>query len=108
MGGIVASAMGLCEYSDVFGAPDTGVHAYKVGNVAVVDTILSGAAAFAYSRAARIPLALAVAIVLAIAMVAHLAFCVPTGLNRMVLGVPPRAPPRAPPPPTTVTVEELG
>lgn len=35
----------FCQYKDVFGAPNTGVHAYRIFNLALVDvvlTILSG------------------------------------------------------------------
>lgn len=31
----------LCEYRDVFGAPNTGVHKYKIGGIAIVDFALT-------------------------------------------------------------------
>ncbi len=31
--------MSLCKYSDLFGEPDTGVHQYRIFNIAIVDVI---------------------------------------------------------------------
>jgi hypothetical protein len=29
----------LCKYKDIFGAPNTGAHSYRVFNIAIVDVI---------------------------------------------------------------------
>lgn len=31
----------LCKYSDLFGKPGTGLHKYKIANIAIVDVILT-------------------------------------------------------------------
>jgi hypothetical protein len=36
---------GLCKYKDIFGKPNTGIHSYRIFNLAVMDiaqTILAG------------------------------------------------------------------
>jgi hypothetical protein len=36
---------GLCKYKDIFGEPNTGIHSYRIFNLAVMDiaqTILAG------------------------------------------------------------------
>lgn len=30
---------GLCKYKNIFGAPNTGVHSYRIFNIAIVDTL---------------------------------------------------------------------
>ena len=32
--------MNLCAYSDMFGKPNTGLHQYRVYNIAIIDVIL--------------------------------------------------------------------
>ena len=31
--------LGLCAYKDLFGAPGTGLHSYRIMNIAVVDVL---------------------------------------------------------------------
>lgn len=33
--------MSLCKYKDLFGKPNTGVHSYRIFNIAIVDVILT-------------------------------------------------------------------
>lgn len=33
--------MNLCEYKDIFGKVDTGLHKYKIFGISVVDTLLT-------------------------------------------------------------------
>ncbi len=30
---------GLCKYKNIFGAPNTGVHSYRIFNIAIVDAL---------------------------------------------------------------------
>jgi RsiW-degrading membrane proteinase PrsW (M82 family) len=31
---------GLCKYKNIFGAPNTGVHSYRIFNIAIVDALV--------------------------------------------------------------------
>lgn len=31
--------MKLCEYKNIFGEPNTGIHSYRIFNIAIVDTL---------------------------------------------------------------------
>lgn len=39
--------MSLCEYKNIFGEPGTGLHSYRIMNIAVVDVISTLILAFA-------------------------------------------------------------
>jgi hypothetical protein len=84
---------GLCEYSDVFGAPGEGAHKYRVGGLAAVDLIATGGLAFLLARfALRRNDALVFVLVFLILLVAgilvHEAFCVNTRLNATIFERP--------------------
>jgi hypothetical protein len=42
---------GLCQYKDIFGKPNTGVHSYRVFGIAIADVMLTILAAFILSYA---------------------------------------------------------
>ena len=39
--------MNLCKYRDMFGKPNTGIHSIRIGNIAVVDVLLTILLAYA-------------------------------------------------------------
>jgi hypothetical protein len=82
---------GLCAYSNVFGAPDTGAHRHRVGGFAIVDILATGAAAmlltrFAFGRKDLLALTLVFIILMLAAILIHGAFCVNTRLNSILFG----------------------
>lgn len=84
---------GLCEYSDVFGAPGEGAHKYRVGGAAAADLLATGGLAYLLTRyALRRTDALAYALVFIVlilaGILAHEAFCVNTRLNAAIFGRP--------------------
>jgi hypothetical protein len=77
--------MSLCEYSNIFGEPNKGVHSARIGKFAVVDLILTGLAAFALNKFKfDISLVAIFIILIIIAIVLHKIFCVKTALNSML------------------------
>ncbi len=85
--------MSLCKYANIFGAPGTGAHAYRIANTAVVDVVATALLAYitqlALQRAGKevsywwILLAW-----LVVGEVFHYAFCVPTSWQ-VALGLAP-------------------
>ena len=79
----------LCQYSDIFGKPDTGSHKYKIGGIAVVDTVATLFVALLIGWIFELN-GLGVVGVFGLLMIAsvfaHKLFCVDTALVKM-LGV---------------------
>jgi hypothetical protein len=72
-----------CKYANVFGEPNTGLHAYRVANVAVVDVLLTVvAAAFLSIFTKSFGWTLVGLFVLGIVM--HRIFCVRTTVDRLL------------------------
>jgi hypothetical protein len=82
---------GPCRYADVFGAPGTGAHRYRLGGLAAVDLLATGGLAYLAARLARrrvtaASYALALLVLLVVAVAAHEAFCVNTRLTAALFG----------------------
>jgi len=82
---------GLCKYSGVLGEPGKGVHRFRVGGLAVVDLLLTGALSVGLSRTvlgrkSLVGVLIAFIILMIVAIVVHEAFCVNTQLNAWIFG----------------------
>lgn len=76
--------MNLCQYKDLFGKPNTGLHSVRVFNIAIVDlslTMFISAVIAYYIECKFIPVFI---IVLLISLVIHKLFCVETTLTKLV------------------------
>ncbi len=82
--------MSLCAFRDVFGKPREGAHSLRLFDIAVVDLLLTVAASYWISRAAKVPFAAALAAALIISVLAHRAFCVRTPLTLLFFPKMPR------------------
>ena len=76
--------MSLCKYSNIFGAPNTGVHSYKIFNIAIVDLGLTILLAFGISSYCDINFILTLIVILIIGIIMHKIFCVETALNKLI------------------------
>ena len=79
----------LCKYKNVLGKPGTGVHKYRIGNIAIVDVLLTILAAWIiqmlFPNHSFITILLGL-FVLGIFM--HRVFCVHTTIDRLLFGEP--------------------
>jgi hypothetical protein len=66
------------EYSNIFGAVNTGAHQYRIGDVAIVDYILTIIGAFVLSYMTKIPVVLTTIGLLVGSIIIHLLFGVET------------------------------
>ena len=70
----------------MFGAPGTGVHAYRFAGLAVVDVVLTLLAAWPLGRWLRISFPAAAALLFLTGIVMHRLFCVQTSVDRLLFG----------------------
>ena len=73
-----------CKYSNLFGAPNTGPHAYRIANIAVVDVIATVILAWVVSRGLRLQFAWTLLWCFVAGIIAHRIFCVRTTLDRLL------------------------
>lgn len=79
--------MGLCDYADMFGKPGQGSHRYRLFDVAVVDVVLTLAAAYLMYRYDPSQHYLTYLILLMVlAIVLHRTFCVRTTFDKIIFG----------------------
>ena len=88
--------MNLCQYKDLFGKPSEGVHRYRIFNIAVVDVVVTVVFAwiiwwilnrFVLPRLAintKIPFLPFLLAVFVLGVFVHRAFCVRTGMDKML------------------------
>jgi hypothetical protein len=79
--------MFFCKYKNIFGAENTGVHKYRIFDIAVVDLIATiiGAGLIAYF--VKMNFFIIFAIVMLSAIIIHRIFCVNTTINKMIFGI---------------------
>lgn len=71
----------------MFGAENTGVHAVRVMDVAVVDVALTVAVAYACSAAWRWPFWYTLLGFMCLGILVHRLFCVNSTINKMIFGI---------------------
>lgn len=78
--------MYLCEYKNIFGKENEGVHSIRFFNVALVDLLLTLLAGAIISYFTRINLILMWIILILVGIIVHRIFCVNTTLNKLIFG----------------------
>jgi len=81
--------MSLCAYKNLLGEPGKGLHSIRLFNIAVVDVLGAVLLAYLFTKIPfkkRLPFWLAFVIVMIIAILAHLIFCVNTTLGVLIFG----------------------
>lgn len=74
----------LCQYKDVLGKPNEGVHSYRVGNIAIMDVIMTifGASFISYILSVSFWKTLGSLFVGGIIL--HRVFCVRTTIDKLL------------------------
>ena len=78
--------MSLCNYSDIFGKPNEGIHSYRVFNIAIVDLILTVIAVIILSYIFDLPFLSLLIVVLLLGIILHRIFCVKTTVDKLIFG----------------------
>lgn len=76
--------MNLCKYKNIFGKPNTGIHKYRIGNVAAIDLILTILIALVITYFTKIPITLALIVLFILAIIIHFLFCVNTSVSKFL------------------------
>lgn len=76
--------MSLCKYSSMFGEPNTGVHSFRVMNIAVVDVIASLLLAYLISIIFNVNLVITILCVFVAGIIMHRLFCVRTTVDKLL------------------------
>lgn len=78
--------MNLCKYRNIFGAPNTGVHSYRIFGLAFVDLALTLAMAYLIHLGTAYSFWKVSVVLVALGVVVHRLFCVRTPLTKLVFG----------------------
>ena len=74
----------LCKYKDILGKPNTGLHSYRIFNIAIVDVLLTIIAAFLISYFFKFNFLLTLCILFLVGIIAHRLFCVRTTVDKLL------------------------
>lgn len=76
----------FCKYKDILGKPKTGLHSYRVFNIAVVDFLLTILLAkfFEFYIMKGIPFWKILIVTFILGMVIHRIFCVKTTIDKLL------------------------
>lgn len=78
------SESSLCKYKDIFGEPGKGVHAYRLGDIAIVDLIGTIIVAHICSLLTKTSFVYCLIALLIIGEVLHIMFCVDTPVTKFI------------------------
>ncbi len=76
----------LTQYKDIFGAPGTGLHSFRIFNIAVVDVALTLVAAYFIAQYTNYPLVYVVCGLLLLSVAVHYIFNVDTTVLKELKG----------------------
>jgi len=78
--------MNLCKYSNIFGAPNTGIHKYRFFNVAIIDVIRKLIISYYIYRYnnKKIKLINITIMMFILGIIMHKIFCVKTTINKLL------------------------
>jgi Kef-type K+ transport system membrane component KefB len=76
--------MPLCDYKDIFGKPNEGVHKHRLFGVAIVDVILTMLIGFFISYQFNHSLFDVLVLLFIIGIISHQAFCVRTTVDKFL------------------------
>jgi hypothetical protein len=75
---------GLCQYKDALGKPKEGVHSYRVGNIAIVDVIMTIIGALLISYIFSVSFWKTLGSLFVAGIVLHRIFCVRTTIDKLL------------------------
>ena len=76
--------LNLCEYKNIFGKPNTGLHKYRFLKIAIVDLLLTILFAYGISWFYEYPFLPTLGIFFLIGIFVHRLFCVRTTLDKLL------------------------
>jgi uncharacterized protein YqhQ len=81
---VMYTNMKLCPYKNVFGAPSSGVHSYRLFDIAVVDVVFTILAAYTISMYTKYTFLWTSISLFALGIFFHYIFCVETTVAKIL------------------------
>ena len=75
-----------CPYKNIFGAPNTGVHAYRIFDLAIVDILMTLLGAWLLARFFQVRFWVMAIGLFALGIALHRFFCVETTVDKFLFG----------------------
>jgi hypothetical protein len=75
-----------CQYKNMFGAPNTGLHSYRIMDIAIVDVLLTLLVAWILSYMSGVEYWKMALGMFVLGIVLHRVFCVRTTLDKLLFG----------------------
>jgi len=76
--------LNLCKYKDMFGKPNTGLHKYRLFNIAIVDVLLTIIFAYGISWFYNVSFLYTLGILFLLGIFFHRIFCVRTTVDKLI------------------------
>lgn len=76
--------MNLCQYKNIFGEPNTGIHSYRLFGIAIFDVIFVLLAGFIISYSYKMNIWLVLFVLFILGIIAHRLFCVRTAVDKLL------------------------
>lgn len=76
----------FCQYKNIFGEPNKGIHAIRVADFAVVDILLTILASIFIKWIFKVSLIYSLIALFLLSIVMHRLFCVRTKVDRLIFG----------------------
>lgn len=74
----------LCKYKDFFGKPKTGIHRYRIFDVAIIDVLLTIISAVVLTLVLKIHIVITTIGLFAMGIIMHRLFCVRTTIDKLL------------------------
>jgi len=74
----------ICKYKNIFGKPNTGLHHYRIANIAIIDVLATILTAFIISYFSNISFWKTLIILFISGIILHRLFCVRTTIDKLL------------------------
>ena len=74
----------LCKYNDLFGKPNDGIRKYRIGGIAIYDTLFVIIIGLGISYFSKISAWIILPVLFVLGIIAHRLFCVRTGIDKLL------------------------
>ena len=79
--------MYFCEYKNIFGEVNKGIHSFRILNIAIVDLFLTILLAYIISKYTRYNFFIIFSGLILLGIILHRIFCVNTTINKLIFGI---------------------
>ena len=76
--------MDFCKYKDFFGAPNTGLHRYRIFDLAIIDVIFTIITGYLIAKLFNISVYNTIIILFILGILMHRLFCVRTTIDKLL------------------------